>query len=249
MRFEGRTLLATGAASGLAAAVARRFTAEGGRVAVADLDGERAEAVAAELDGIALQLDVADEDAVRRVVASAHEQLGQIDCAFLAAGHADHGPIEEWSLERWTRMMGVHAGGTFLACRELAPVMRAQGRGSIVTVSSVAALVAQPSNWAYGGAKGAILSLSRQLARDLAPEIRVNVIAPGRIRTPMTDPVFTWRGDGDYERGVALAGEATMLGRIGEPEEIASVACFLLSDDASFVTGTLIVADGGETGM
>ena len=146
-------------------------------------------------------------------------------------------------------MMGVHAGGTFLACRELAPVMRAQGRGSIVTVSSVAALVAQPSNWAYGGAKGAILSLSRQLARDLAPEIRVNVIAPGRIRTPMTDPVFTWRGDGDYERGVALAGEATMLGRIGEPEEIASVACFLLSDDASFVTGTLIVADGGETGM
>ena len=218
-------------------------------MAVADLDQERAEAVAAEIDGIALRLDVADEDAVRTAVASAHEQLGRVDCAFLAAGHADHGPIEEWSLERWQRMMGVHAGGTFLACRELAPIMRGQERGSIVTVASVAALVAQPSNFAYGAAKGAILSLSRQLARDLAPDVRVNVIAPGRVRTPMTDPVFTMRGDGDYEKGVALAGAATMLGRIGEPEEIAAVACFLLSEEASFVTGALIVADGGETVM
>lgn len=127
--------------------------------------------------------------------------------------------------------------------------MRGQERGSIVTVASVAALVAQPSNFAYGAAKGAILSLSRQLARDLAPDVRVNVIAPGRVRTPMTDPVFTMRGDGDYEKGVALAGAATVLGRIGEPEEIAAVACFLLSEEASFVTGALIVADGGETVM
>jgi len=127
--------------------------------------------------------------------------------------------------------------------------MRGQERGSIVTVASVAALVAQPSNFAYGAAKGAILSLSRQLARDLAPEIRVNVVAPGRIRTPMTDPVFAMRGGGDYEKGVVLAGAATVLGRIGEPEEIAAVACFLLSDEASFVTGGLFVADGGATAV
>lgn len=249
MRFEGKTLFATGGGSGLAAAVARRFTAEGGRVAVADLDGERAEAVAAELGGIALQLDVADEDAVRAGVRSAHEQLGRIDCAFPAAGHADFGPIEEWSLARWNRMMTVHAGGTFLVCREVAPIMRAQGGGSIVNVSSIAALVAQQGNAPYGAAKGAILSFSRQLARDLAPEIRVNVVAPGRVRTGMTEPIFTERGGGNYEVGAAMAAENTLLKRLGEPEEIASTVCFLLSDEAGFITGSVIVADAGETAI
>ena len=206
--------------------------------------------MAAEIDGIALRLDVADERAVRTAVASAHEQLGRVDCAFLAAGHADHGPIEEWSLERWQRMMAVHAGGTFLACRELAPVMKAQERGSIVTVASVAALVAQPSNFAYGAAKGAILSLSRQLARDLAPDVRANVIAPGRTRTGHDRSVFMVARRRLVREGFgARSGAATVQSRVGEPEEIAAVACFLLSDEASFVTGALIVADGGETVM
>jgi NAD(P)-dependent dehydrogenase (short-subunit alcohol dehydrogenase family) len=249
VRFAGRVLFATGGGSGLAAAVARRFSAEGGRVAVADLDGERARAVADQVGGIALQLDVADEGAVAEAVRSAHEQLGRIDCAFPAAGHADFGPIEEWSLERWNRMLGVHAGGTFLVCREVAPIMRAQGRGSIVNVASIAALTAQPNNHAYGAAKGAILAFSRQLARDVAPEIRVNVIAPGRIKTAMTEPVFVMRGEGDYELGVRRAAEATVLERLGEAEEIAATVCFLLSDEAGFITGSVIVADGGETAI
>lgn len=249
MRFAGKTLFATGAGSGIAAAVARRFVEEGGRVAVADLDGERARVVAAELGGIALQLDVSDEAAVELAVRSAHEQLGRIDCAFPAAGHAAIAPLEEWSLEQWNRMLGVHAGGTFLVCREVAPIMRAQGRGAIVNVASTAALVAQRGNAPYGAAKGAIVAFSRQLARDLAPDVRVNVVAPGRTRTAMTEPVFTLRGDGDYARGAALAAKLSMLGRVAEPEEIAAVACFLLSDDASFVTGTVVVADGGETSM
>lgn len=249
MRFEGRTLFATGAGSGLAAAVSRRFAAEGGRVAVADLDGARAEAVAAEVGGIPLQLDVAGEEAVRAAVRSAHEQLGRIDCAFPAAGFADFGPIEEWSLERWNRMLAVHAGGTFLVCREVVPIMRAQGGGSIVTVASIAALVAQPGNAPYGAAKGAILAFSRQLAADLAPEIRVNVVAPGRVRTGMTVPLYTERGGGSYERGAALSAEKNVQRRIGEPEEIASAACFLLSDEASFVTGSVLVADAGETAI
>jgi len=143
MRFEGKVLFATGGASGLAAAVARQFTAEGGRVAVVDRDADKAEAVAAELDGaIGLAVDVADEDAVARGVRQASEHFGAIDCVFNAAGHAEFGPIEEWSFERWQLMMTVHAGGTFLVCKEVLPVMRARGAGSIVNVASVAALAA-----------------------------------------------------------------------------------------------------------
>ena len=114
-RFKDKVLLTTGGGSGLAAAVARRFSNEGGRVAVLDMNADRANAVAAELPGsIALAVDVASEDGVRDAVASVQHQLGRIDCVFNAAGHADFGPIETWTLERWNRMLGVHVGGTFL---------------------------------------------------------------------------------------------------------------------------------------
>ena len=250
MRFEGKVLFTTGAGSGLAAAVSRRFSAEGGRVAVADLDGDRAAAVAAELDGsIALTVDAADEDSVRAAVETAARELGRIDCAFNAAGHADFGPIEEWSLERWNRMLGVHAGGTFLSCKYVLPHMREQGGGSIVNVASIAAITAQPFNAPYGAAKAAIVGFSRQLARDVAPDIRVNVVAPGRIRTGMTTPLYIERGGGDFDKGAALAIPGIPLGRIGEPREIADPVCFLLSNEASFITGQVIVPDGGETSM
>ncbi len=249
-RFQDRVLFTTGGGSGLAAATALQFAREGGRVAVVDLDGERAQAVAAELDGsIAIQADVADEDSVKAAVREAHERLGRIDGAFCAAGHADFGPIAEWSLQRWNRMMSVHAGGTFLVCRELAPIMLAQGSGSIVNVASVAALVAQPNNAPYGAAKGAILAFSRQIALDLAPSVRVNVVAPGRVRSGMTTPLYTQRGGGDYEKGAALAAEFNPQKRVGEPQDIAGPVCFLLSDEARFVTGTVLVPDGGETAI
>lgn len=247
-RFAGKVLLTTGGGSGLAAAVARRFSREGGRVAVLDIDGARAQAVAAELGGsIGLACDVASEDGVRDAVASAHRQLGRIDCAFNAAGHADFGPIEEWTLERWNRMMGVHVGGTFLVCKNVLPIMRAQGGGSIVNVASIAAITAQPFNAPYGAAKSAIAGFTRQLAREAAPLVRVNVIAPGRIRSGMTEPLWKQRGGGSLDAGVAQAAALNMLQRVGEPDDIAAPVCFLLSDEAGFMTGTTTVPDGGET--
>lgn len=249
-RFEGKVLFATGGASGIGAATARQFNAEGGRVAVVDLDGQRAEAVAAELDGcIGLAANVADETSVHTAVDAAHAEFGRIDAVLNAAGHAEFGPLEEWSLERWERMMSVHAGGTFLVCRRAAPIMRAGGGGSIVNIASTAALTANKDNAPYGAAKGAIVSFSRQIARDLAPTIRVNVVAPGRTRTGMTEPLVMARGGGDFEAGAKAFGQANLQNRLGEPEEIAAPICFLLSDEASFITGTLVVADGGETAV
>ena len=250
MRFSGRVLFATGAGSGLAAATARRFTAEGGLVAVADLSAERAEEVAAGLEGaVPIACDVSDEESVDAAVASALEQLGRIDAVFNAAAHVVFGPFEDYPLTEWRRMLDVHLTGTFLVCRRTVPALREAGGGAIVNTASVAALVARRQLAAYAAAKGAIMSLTRQLALDLAPEIRVNAIAPGHIRTAMTEPVWLERGKGDVEQGAEASGREAMLGRVGEAEEIASTVCFLLSDDASYFTAATLVPDGGMTAV
>jgi 3-oxoacyl-[acyl-carrier protein] reductase len=249
-RFEGKVLFATGAGSGIAAATARRFAADGGRVAVVDLDGGRANEVAAELEGsIGLAANVADEDSVNAAVDAARAELGRIDAVLNAAGHAEFDALEDWSLERWNRMMAVHAGGTFLVCKRVAPILRESGGGAIVNIASTAALTANKNNAPYGAAKGAIIAFSRQIARDLAPDVRVNVVAPGRVRTGMTEPLVISRGGGDYDTGAKEFGQANLQNRLGEPEELAAPICFLLSHEASFITGTLLVADGGETAI
>lgn len=251
MRFEGKVLFATGGGSGLAAATARRYAAEGGRVAVVDLDRARAEAVAAQLDGaVAIACDVADEDSVRSAVATAVHRLGRIDSVFNAAGHVVFGPFETYPLAEWNRTLAVHLTGTFLVCQNALPALREAGGGAIVNVASVAALVGRSQLGAYSAAKGAILAFSRQLAVDLGPDnIRVNVVAPGSVRTAMTEPVWALRGGGDVEKGAAITGQEAILRRVGEADEIASTVCFLLSDDSSFFTASLLVPDGGMTAI
>jgi NAD(P)-dependent dehydrogenase (short-subunit alcohol dehydrogenase family) len=231
MNFEGKVLLATGAGSGLGAAVARRFAAGGGRVAVLDLDGAKAQGVARDLRGsISVTCDVSDEDSVAAAVGRVKDEFGAIHGVAAAAGYADNGPIEEWSLERWNRLIGVHLTGTFLVCKHSVALLRAAGGGSIVTFSSIAARVAQGTNGPYGAAKAGIIGLTIQLAGELAPEIRVNSIAPGRIRTPMTEPIYTERGDGDPEEGVRRTTGIIPMRRVGEADEIAATVCHLLSD-------------------
>jgi NAD(P)-dependent dehydrogenase (short-subunit alcohol dehydrogenase family) len=239
-RFAGKVLFATGAGSGLGEATARRFAAEGGRVAAVDLDGDRAAAVASELDGsVGLVCDVADERSVGDAVDEARSQLGRIDCVLNCAGYAEFVPLEELSLEAWNRMLAVHLTGTFLVCKTTLPHLREAGGGSIVNVASIAALLARPHLAAYAAAKGGIISFSRQLALDAAADkVRVNVIAPGSVRTPMTADVY---GDGEAPHSIQA--------RLGDPEEIAGAACFLLSDEASFFTAAMLVADGGATAL
>ena len=151
-------------------------------------------------------------------------------------------------MEGWQRMMTVHAGGTFLVCKHVLPMMRDQGGGSIVNIASTAALTANKNNAPYGAAKGAIVSFSRQLAREGAPSVRVNTVAPGRVRTGMTEPLFAQRG-ATVEAGERDFGMANMQQRVAGADELAGPICFLLSDDASFITGTLLVVDGGETAI
>jgi NAD(P)-dependent dehydrogenase (short-subunit alcohol dehydrogenase family) len=246
-RFAGKVLFATGAGSGLAAATARRFAAEGGRVAVVDLDADRAKALAVQLDGsIDIACDVSDEASVEHAVRETQERLGRLDCVVNTAGYAQFTPIEQLALAEWNRMLAVHLTGTFLVCRAALPRLRAAGGGAIVNVASVAALLARPSLGAYAAAKGGIISFSRQLALDAAADnVRVNVIAPGSVRTPMTAPVYAEAG---VEDGRPTQPHAIQP-RLAEPEELAAPICFLLSDEASFFTASLGVADGGATAL
>jgi NAD(P)-dependent dehydrogenase (short-subunit alcohol dehydrogenase family) len=243
-RFDGKVLFATGAGSGLGEAVAHRFTAEGGRVAVDDRAG--ADGVAAELDGaIGIETDVLDEDAVRNAVERTRTELGRIDCVLNAAGYAEFHSVEQWPLENFNRLLGVHLGGTFLVCKHAAPALRESGGGSIVNVSSIGARFGYQGNHAYAAAKGGIISFSRVLALELAPAVRVNVISPGTFLTAMTVPLYTAMGEGDESLGLRRAGALSPLGRVGDPAEFAGAACFLFSDDASYVSGAVLAVDGG----
>jgi NAD(P)-dependent dehydrogenase (short-subunit alcohol dehydrogenase family) len=239
-RFDGKVLLATGAGSGIGAAVARAYAAEGGRVAIADLTEERAGQVAEELEGaIAIACDVADEAAVQDAVGATLRALGRIDGVLNSAGYVTLAPIDELTLEEWNKMLAVHLTGTFLVCRAALPALRTGGGGAIVNVASTAGLRARPNLAAYAAAKGGVIAFSRELALEVAADrIRVNVVAPGSVRTPLTAPVYG-----------AHARPASILGRLAEPEEIAATACFLLADDSSFYTGSVLVPDGGQTAL
>jgi meso-butanediol dehydrogenase / (S,S)-butanediol dehydrogenase / diacetyl reductase len=239
-RFAGKVLLVTGGGSGLGAATAARFAAEGGAVAVADLDGAAARGVAASLPSAAgLVCDVSDEASVGAAVAAVWDTFGRLDCVFNSAGFVRFTPIEELSLDEWNRMLAVHLTGTFLVCRAVLPRLRSSGGGAIVNMASASALLARPHLGAYAAAKGGVIAFSRQLALDAhAYGVRVNTVAPGSVDTPLLSGV--------YEPGAV---PNAIQPRVAAPDEIAATVCFLLSEEASFMTAALVVADGGATAL
>lgn len=247
-RLDDRAALITGAASGIGAACALRFAEEGAGVAGLDVAPpepaawERVSAAAsAESFHIA---DVRDEGAMAAAVAEVVERFGRIDVLLNSAGTAGGGPVHMLSTEEWDRIVDVNLKGTFFACRCVLPQMLEQESGSIINIASVEGIEGFEGGSAYNASKGGVMLLTRNLAMDYGRKgIRVNVICPGFVKTPLAERVFSEGLQETLQRVV----DATQLGRMGEPEEIASAALFLASDDASYVTGQSLVVDGGYT--
>jgi NAD(P)-dependent dehydrogenase (short-subunit alcohol dehydrogenase family) len=242
-RARSRTFVVTGAASGIGLAAARRLLAEGGTVVGADLTappdlGERFTFVDA---------DVSDEAAVAGVFAAVPERL---DAVVHAAGVASGGPVHMLDKTEWDRVIAINLTGTFLVAKAALSRMieqpRVNGeRGAIVTLASIEGLEGTAGGSGYNASKGGVVLLTKNIALDYGPSgIRANAICPGFIATPMLDNVFRLPG---MEGVLGSITEEHALQRLGGPEEIAAVAAFLVSSDASFVTGQAIVVDGGYT--
>jgi len=252
-RLYGKVALISGAGSGIGRATAQLFAAEGAAVAVVDLRAVAADETVAKIvaDGgraVSLVANVALADEVEAAVATAVSALGRLDVIYNNAGVDSKGSVADATEDDWDRAFAVNAKGTFLVSRAAVPHLIEAGGGSIINQGSVAALVGVPNFAAYCAAKGAVVALTRSMAVDLAQhQIRVNVICPGTVFTPLMEPMLMARGDGDLQAGLAKTLLKYPIGRLGTPEDIARVALFLACDDAAFLTGSTVTADGGMT--
>jgi NAD(P)-dependent dehydrogenase (short-subunit alcohol dehydrogenase family) len=251
MRLKDKVAIITGAASGIGRATALKFAREGAKVVAADVQNEANEETvksirAEEGTATAIQTDVTDPRAISRMVQAALEAYGRLDILFNNAGIGGAGTILEADEESFDRLFAVNVKGVFLGCKEAIPVMKSQGGGVILNMASQLGLVGVEQSVVYPATKGAVVQLTRCLALDHAADgIRVNCICPGPIDTPLTRR--RREGTGNPEAALKERVQRIPLNRIGEAEEMANVAAFLCSDEASFVTGAAIVADGGWT--
>ncbi len=249
MRLPDKACLITGAGSGIGRATALLFASEGARLALADIDGAAAEAVAEEIrargcEARALAVDVTDGAAVAAMVERTVGAFGRLDVLVNNAGITVVATVEETGEAEWDRLMAVNVKGVFLACKHAVPVMRRQGGGVIVNTASNAASVGLRRRAAYVASKGAIAAMTRALALDHVDDgIRVNCVAPGTVDTALFDGLFAAAEDPAALRRAMAARQA--MNRLGRPEEIAPALLYLACDESSFVTGTMLTVDGG----
>jgi NAD(P)-dependent dehydrogenase (short-subunit alcohol dehydrogenase family) len=248
-----RVAIVTGGGSGIGAATARALARGGAKVIVTGRRQEPLDEVTAETGGLAVHADVTDQEGWERVVALAVEHFGGIDVLVANAGIEAFGSVETVDLDEWRAVQQTNVDGVLLGIRAVAPVMRGRGGGSIVVVSSVAGLASGPDYAAYVTSKTALLGLVRSAAVDLGRDgIRVNAVCPGWTRTEMsrreTGLMAAEQGISAEELWSRLVSPLP-LGRAAEPEEIAACIAFVAGSEASFITGSVIVADGGGSAV
>ena len=244
--LSGKRALITGAASGIGRAAAARFVTEGAAVALLDRDGPGVLEAAAEIGALGLAADVAVEAEVETAVAEAVDVLGGIDALVANAGvqlHGEDDRADRLALEVWERTLRINLTGVFLTCKHGIRVLLEGGGGSVVCTSSPTALAGvAPGYDAYSASKAGVLGLVRAMARDYAPEVRVNAVVPGFVETALVAPVTS---DAEWLANVL---STVPLGRAGRPDEVAGLIAFVASDACAYATGAAFVLDGGMTG-
>ena len=241
--LQGKTALVTGGASGIGEAIAKTFSAAGAKLILVDLNRERGDALAASLPDATFQTcDITGEKAVADLFAP----IQALDVLVNCAGIGLVGTVEETALEEFQRIHRVNVEGTFLTTRAALPLLL-QGRGSVLNIGSVAGLVGVKRRFAYCSTKGAVIAMTRQLAVDYPKEIRANCIAPGTIDSPFVEGYLEKYHRDEKEKVRAELNQRQPVGRLGRPDEVASLALFISSPAADFMHGSVVSLDGGWT--